>query len=80
MTTSLEDITLEEFKAGNASVEKTLLVVSGLSTEDAVEQYVAKLDKLEKNFKRKMNGIGLLFKLCVFFMNSSFSTPFTEFF
>ena len=27
-----------------------------------------------------MNGIGLLFKLCVFFMNSSFSTPFTEFF
>jgi len=52
MTTSLEDITLEEFKAGNASVEKTLLVVSGLSTEDAVEQYVAKLDKLEKNFKR----------------------------
>src|SRR3989338_1009414 len=53
LTTSLEDITLEEFKAGNASVEKTLLVISGLSTEDAVEQYVAKLDKIEKDFKRK---------------------------
>ena len=59
MTTSLEDITLEEFKAGNASVEKTLLVISGLSTEDAVKQYTAKLDTIEKDFKRK-NSVGKL--------------------
>ncbi len=50
--TTLEDITLREFKAGKTSVERALLVISGLETEEAISSYHRKLDFIQNDFER----------------------------
>ncbi len=50
--TTLEEMTLERFQAGQASVERTLLVVSGLETEEQVSSYQKKLDRLQEDVER----------------------------
>ncbi|MEK6863531.1 MAG: tetratricopeptide repeat protein [Nanoarchaeota archaeon] len=50
--TALEDKIIAEFKDGKASVERTLLAVSGLETEEAIYSYQRKLDFIQKDFER----------------------------
>lgn len=51
MTQTIEDSVLKEFKAGKASLERTLLGISGLRTEEEIAEYTAKIDYIENQFK-----------------------------
>lgn len=50
--TALEDMIIAGFKDENAPVERALLVVSGLETEEAIYSYQRKLDLIQKDFER----------------------------
>ena len=50
--TALEDKIIAEFKDGKASVERTLLAVSGLETEEAIYSYQRKLDFIQEDFEK----------------------------
>ena len=50
--TTLEDKIIAEFKEGKTSVERTLLAVSGLQTEEEIASYQRKLDFIQKDFER----------------------------
>ncbi|OYT32604.1 hypothetical protein B6U93_01260 [Candidatus Woesearchaeota archaeon ex4484_78] len=45
----LENRTIKEFLKGKVSLERALLVASGLD-EEGVETYVGKIDKIQENF------------------------------
>ena len=48
----LEDIMMQELKTGDCSIERALLVASGLETEAQIEHYVRKLDGLQEDFNK----------------------------
>ncbi|MEK6809775.1 MAG: tetratricopeptide repeat protein [Nanoarchaeota archaeon] len=54
----LESLTIEQLKAGECSVERALLVVSGLESEKEVAAYQRKLDLLQQGFERRDNALG----------------------
>ena len=50
--TALEDKIIAEFKDGKASVERTLLAISGLETEEEIFSYQRKLDFIQEDFEK----------------------------
>lgn len=50
MNEELKVKTIKDFKKGNVSLERTLLVLSGLNDERDLQEYVSKLDLLQKQF------------------------------
>ncbi len=53
---TLEEITLEQLKTGETSIERALLVVSGLQTEEEVAAYQVKLDFIQDDFEQEFSG------------------------
>ncbi|MFH1405823.1 MAG: tetratricopeptide repeat protein, partial [Nanoarchaeota archaeon] len=54
--TTLEEKTIEKLKAGECSVERALLVVSGLQTEEEISSYQQKLDHIQRDFEGRYFG------------------------
>jgi len=50
ITTTLEQRLSQNIKAGEVSVERAMLIASGLDSEEAIQQYTARLDTLQKRF------------------------------
>lgn len=50
---SLEDRIIGELKEGSCSVERALLAVSGLETEDEIAVYTKKIDLIQKDFESR---------------------------
>lgn len=57
MVKDLEYHMIEQLKAGQCSVERALLVVSGLQNEEEVAEYQRKLDRMQKGFEKFNNGL-----------------------
>ena len=51
----LESTVIEQVKSGRCSVERALLVVSGLENEEQIRAYQRKLDRIQQDFKKNVN-------------------------
>lgn len=79
MTTDLESTVIEQLKSGQCSVERALLVVSGLETEEDVAEYQRRLDRIKEGFCRwqdiKKNSFA---ERAASFLRNAFGIPTSE--
>lgn len=49
---NIERIVIDKLQSGEDSIERGLLVASGCETEEQIDNYTAKIDELDKDFKK----------------------------
>ena len=50
MSANLENLVIEGLKTGDCSIERALLVISGLHDEEQIRAYEQKIDGIENDF------------------------------